>query len=209
MKKFSLVLGFLCLIAAGFTARVNAQVNVGLAVGSNGLDSFHVAIGDYFKVSDQQVQTCQESNIPDEEQPVVFFIAQRAAVSPEAVVLLRSRGWSWMQIALHFRLNPRIFYTPGTYAGTPYENGYNSFQGHGKIRLSDGDIVNFVNLKFMSEHYGRDPHEIAQMRAQGKNFRDINDGFTQKQEVREWDAKEEPHHFNHGDHQDQRDHDNH
>jgi len=213
MKKGMLVLGFICFFTAAFATRANAQVNVGVQVGPNGLDSFHVAIGDYFKVSEQQVETCQDSNIPDEDQPVVFFIAQRAMVAPESVILLRSRGWSWMQIALHFRLNPRIFYTPGVYAGTPYQNGYNAFRGHGKIRLSDADIVNFVNLKFMSEHYGREPQEIAQMRAQGRNFRDINDGFTKKREVIEWDAKEQPrHHFGHGedqpgkrDKQDQRD----
>ncbi len=204
MKKITFVAGLLGFLAAGLTVGANAQVNIGVAVGNNGLDSFHLAIGDYFKVSDQQVQACEDYNISDEDQPVVFFIAQRAAVSPEAVILLRSHGWSWMQIALHFRLNPRIFYTPGTYVGTPYERGYHSFQGRGRINLSDGDIVNFVNLKFMSEHYGHDPGEIARLRAQGKSFRDINDGYVQKHEEVQWDAKEEPHRFNH--HQDQGNH---
>jgi uncharacterized protein (DUF433 family) len=191
MKKSLLVLSFISLCVAALMNRANAQVNVGVVVGSNGLDAFHGAIGDYFKVSTQQVQTCQDSKIPDEEQPVVFFIAQRAGVSPEAVILLRSRGWSWMQIAYHYRLNPRIFYTPGSYVGTPYEHGYNSFRGHGRINLSDGDIVNFVNLKFVSEHYGHDPAEIAQMRAQGHNFRDISAGYETKKEAVEWDAKKD------------------
>ncbi len=196
MKKSLRILGFTGLLVLGFAFRGNAQVNVGVAIGANGqLDAFHLAIGDYFKVSEQQVQTCQESNIPDEQQPVVFFIAQRAGVAPEAVLFLRAKGWSWMQIAYHFRLNPRIFYTPGSYAGTPYAHGYNAFQAHGRINLSDADIVNFVNLKFMSEHYGHEPAEIAQMRAQGKSFRDINDGYVQKKEAVEWDAKQEPHRF--------------
>ena len=195
MKKFSGILCLVCLSAIGFVATAYAQVNVGVRIGANGgLDAFHVAIGDYFKVSDQQVETCQDSNISDEDQPVVFFMAQRANVPPESVILLRSRGWSWMQIALHFRLNPRIFYTPGTYEGTPYENGHRAFHGRGRIRLSDADIVNFVNLKFASEHYGHDPREIAQMRAQGRSFREIHDGFAQKEERIEWDAKEEPRH---------------
>jgi hypothetical protein len=97
-----------------------------------------------------------------------------------------------MQIALHFRLNPRIFYTAGVYDGTPYANGANAFRGHGRIKLSDADIVNFVNLKFMAEHYGHDPKEIAQLRASGKSFSDINDGFAQKKEAVQWDAKEQP-----------------
>jgi hypothetical protein len=98
-----------------------------------------------------------------------------------------------MQIAYHFRLNPRIFYTPGNYAGTPYEHGYNAFRGHGRINLSDADIVNFVNLKFVSEHYGHDPAEIAQMRAKGQSFRDITVGYDSKKEAVEWDAKKDDH----------------
>jgi hypothetical protein len=193
MKKIGWILGFICLVSAGFLAPVQAQIRAGVEVGPNGMDAFHIAIGDYFKVSPQQIQACQDTNIPDEEQPVVFFIAQRANVAPESVILMRERGWSWMQIALHFRLNPNIFYTPGEYAGTPYENGQNAYRGHKrKINFSDADIVNFVNLKFASEHYGKEPQEIAKYRAGGRSFVDIHDEYSKKNTRIEWDAKEKP-----------------
>ena len=39
-----------------------------------------------------------------------------------------------------------------------------------RITLIVVDIVNFVNLKFVSEKYGHTPAEIVKMRAKGDNF---------------------------------------
>ena len=43
-----------------------------------------------------------------------------------------------------------------------------------EIRLSDNDIVNFVNLKFISEKYGYTPEDVVKMRAKGDSFVAIN-----------------------------------
>ena len=40
--------------------------------------------------------------------------------------------------------------------------------------LSDEDIINLVNLKLMSEHYGVPPEKIIKMRSGGKEFVSIN-----------------------------------
>jgi hypothetical protein len=189
MKKTGLVLGLIAFLSAGFIGLASAQVGGRGNINSKGLDAFHSAIGDYFKVSTQQVQACEDSSIPTEEQPVVFFIAQRANVSPESVILLRSRGTSWMQIALHYNINPRVFYTQGDYTGTTFENGSRAFRNK-RINLSDSDVVNFVNLKFTSEHYGREPKEIAKMRTGGTDFVSINQNLSKKQGGVKWDAKE-------------------
>jgi len=198
MKKTGFVLGLIAFLSAGFIGLASAQVSVGVNISGKGLDAFHLAIGDYFKVSTQQVQACEDSSIPAEEQPVVFFIAQRANVSPESVILLRTRGSSWMQIALHYNINPRVFYTQGDYTGTSYENGAKSFQKK-RINLSDADVVNFVNLKFTSEHYGHEPKEIAKMRTGGTDFVTINQNLSKKQEKVKWDAKEPARHANRSD----------
>jgi hypothetical protein len=191
MKKIGLVFGCIALLSAGYMGSALAQVRVGVNIGSKGLDAFHLAIGDYFKVSTQQVQVCEDSSIPVEEQPVVFFIAQRANVSPESVILLRSHGASWMQIALHYKINPRVFYTQADYTGTAYENGSRAFRNK-RINLSDSDVVNFVNLKFTSEHYGHEPKEIAKMRTGGADFVTINQNLSKQKGKVQWDAKEQP-----------------
>jgi len=196
MKKRVHIFGVLCWFTVFLPGLCLGQVNAGIEIGTNGVDSFHLAIGDYFKVSEEQINNCQKQNIPDEELPVVFFIAQRANVEPSAVLAVHASGLTWMQVAMHFRLNPRIFFTnlPGNAVShTPYEKGYGFYKDRkNRVNLSDADIVNFVNLKFVSEHYGDDPKEIIQMRASGKSFRDINDNYWKKKEEVKWDVEDPP-----------------
>jgi len=158
------------------------------------VDSFYAAIENYFKVSEDQIKACQ--TIGEEEIPVVFFIAQRAGVDPNAVLTVRSEGMNWMQTAYHFHLNPKLFFEPllsAVLARTPYEKSYGYYRDHSsRVHLSEADIINWVNLKFLTEHYGYDPQEIIQMRSAGKSFRDINAHYADKKEAAGWDV-DQPH----------------
>ena len=46
------------------------------------------------------------------------------------------------------------------------------------MRLGDDDVVNLVNLKFASEHYGYSPEKVIKMRSEGRNFVEINEEIT-------------------------------
>ncbi len=48
--------------------------------------------------------------------------------------------------------------------------------------LGDDDVVNLVNLKFMSEHYGYPPEKIIKMRSGGKEFVSIYDEIRKEKE---------------------------
>ena len=85
-----------------------------------------------------------------------------------------------MQISAVYGITAEAFYVPikGD-AGPPSGNAYGHFKKTKKhewykIQLSDADVVNFVNLRFMSEHYGYSPNDVIKMRAGGKNFKQIN-----------------------------------
>ena len=108
----------------------------------------------------REVLIVRDRGIHQEELPVVFFLAQRARVSPEAVVDLRLRGMNWMDITLQFGLSPDIYYVPvkSVKEGPPYGNAYGYYKKHPKkewkkMKFKDEDIVNQVNLKFISEHH--------------------------------------------------------
>jgi hypothetical protein len=176
---------------------VDAQVQFGISAGSGGVNSFYLAIGDYYRVPEREIVVVRERRIPDEEIPVVFFIASRAHVGSAAVMDFRLAGNSWMDVALHFGLGPDVFYVPVERDyGPPYGHAYGYYKHHKRkqwssIRLGDGDIVNFVNLRFMSEHYGYSPDQVIRLRSEGRSFRDINEGFhKQKFEKREGFKKE-------------------
>ena len=137
-------------------------------------------MGDYYRVPERTLVVVSEKRIPDDEVPVVFFLAQEAHVSPEAIIALRLGGKSWMDITLHYGLTAQIFYVPFTVdPGPPYGKAYGYYKKRprskwGEIRLGNADIVNLVNLKFISGHYGYSPDQVVKMRGQGKSFVSIN-----------------------------------
>lgn len=189
---------FLIGVSAG---RSSAGVNVGVSVEDGKLTGFYLAVKEYYKVPEKEIVVVRQRHIPDEEMPVVFFIARRAAVPPSSIIAMRLSGKSWMEITLRFGLDPEIYYVPvgREISGPPYGKAYGHFKhGHkhknggppwrrgeeneGRYRasLGDDDIVNFVNLKFMSEHYKLQPEEVIEMRSRGRNFVSINEDINVK-----------------------------
>ncbi|MEN6475920.1 MAG: hypothetical protein ABFD81_18035 [Syntrophaceae bacterium] len=170
----------LCCVAITQPALADAQWNVGVSGGSGGITGFNLSIGEYYRVPEREVVVVHERGIAEEELPVVFFIAQRAHVRPEAVVDLRLRGMSWMDITLHFGLNPHIYYVPVVIGREyhPYGPAYGYYRSHprgGWKRgdLRDRDIINQVNLKFLSEHHRYAPEKIMRSRSEGRSFTTI------------------------------------
>ncbi|MBE0426044.1 MAG: hypothetical protein IBX72_05295 [Nitrospirae bacterium] len=156
-----------------------ASVDLGISIGDEGLRGFYLAVGDYYRVPQRDVIIIRERGMPYEEIPVVFFIAGRSRVAPEVVIDLRLRGMSWMDITLHFGLTPEIYYVP-VRVGPPYGKAYGYYMNKPKkewkkINFKDSDIINLVNLKFISEHYKYSSREVIKMREKGKNFVVIND----------------------------------
>lgn len=161
---------------------VSAQgVNMGVSISDGQLKSFYLAVGDYFNMPQRAVTVIREKHIPDQELPVVLFICRRAGVRPAAVIELRQAGKSWMDITLHFGLSPEIYYVPVKVdPGPPYGHAYGYFKKHPRqewktIRLDDDDIVNMVNLRFISDHYRLAPEEVVKLRSGQPNFVVVND----------------------------------
>jgi hypothetical protein len=168
-------------LIASLPAFADTQWNVGVSGGSNGIDGFEISVGQYYHVPEQEVIVVHERGIHEEELPVVFYLAKRAHVAPGAVVDLRLDGMSWMDITLHFGLSPEIYYVPVKVErhGPPYGNAYGYYKKHPKgdwrrSDLRDRDIVNQVNLKFISEHHRYAPDRVMKSRSEGRSFQVID-----------------------------------
>lgn len=188
MKKNIIFIALLLSFVSFSFARAGQNVEFGMSIGSQGLKGFYLAVGDYFSVPQQQIIIVKENNIPDEEMPVVFFIAQQANVPVMTIINMRLSGKSWTSITLNLGLSPAIFYVPVTtvvVTGTPYGHAYGYYKNKprkmwNKIVLDDDDVVNLVNLKFVSQHYGYPPEQVIKMREKGKKFVVINTEVEQK-----------------------------
>ena len=174
-----------CLAAAlcGLTLR-GGQVDLGISVADGRLRSFYVAVGDHYRVAPRVVVDLRDRyGLRDEELPLVLFLAARAHVAPRAVIDLRLGRMSWLDIALRLRLSPEIFFLPVAVEriGPPYGKAYGYYRNHGRagdwgrLVLSDREVVDLVNLRFMSEYHGLEPEAVIALRGGGRSFVAIHD----------------------------------
>jgi hypothetical protein len=152
-----------------------AEAQTPFSVSAN-VGDFHVAVANYYHVPEREVVVIRERRIPDDEIPIALFIAQRAVVSTATVIDFRLRGNSWWDISLRFGLSPEVYYVPVTVTpGPPYGKAYGHYKKKPKhqwntIVLTDADIVNLVQLRFLSEHYRVPPERIIELRGSNRDF---------------------------------------
>jgi len=181
MKRMAAVLAFMA--GLGGLAVQAGQVDLGISISDGRLRSFYLAVGDHYRVPSRQVVDIRTRyGLLDEELPLVFFLAARAHVGPQAVIDLRLRKTSWLDIGLHFGLSPEIFFMPVAMEriGPPYGNAYGYYRKYGragdwrKVTLSDREVIDLVNLRFLSEYHGLTPDAIIGMRGRERSFINIH-----------------------------------
>jgi len=182
MKTCIVLLAVLLLLVPTLPASAQG-VSTGISIANGELRSFYLAIGDYYRVPESRVVYVKERyRVPDEELPVVFFLATRAHVDPQVIIDLRVRQrMSWLNITFHYGLTPEIYYVPVQRVGPPYGKAYGHYKKHGrdyrKVVLADADVVNLVNLRFISEYHGVAAEVVMDRRGKGERFVVINEHY--------------------------------
>jgi len=165
--------------AAEAAASVSATVTVDTAP-----RDFRLAVCKHYAVEEAVIVRYRERHIPDDHLPVVFLIAGKAKVAPEAVVELRLGGESWMDICLHYGLSPAIFHVEVEKPyGPPYGNAFGHFKNHPRaewatLRLPDTDIVLLANVHFLSAFHGFPADRVMELRIQHGDFLKANGGLA-------------------------------
>lgn len=181
MRSLIVLFALAALAVGAPAAQADTRMDLGATIVNGDLRGFYLSLGEYYRVPEREIVVIRDRHIPDYDIPVVLYIAQRAHVAPGVVVDLRLAGNSWMDITLRFGLGPDIYYVPVQRVyGPPYGNAYGYFKNKKRkdwhtIRLADDDVVNLVNLRFISERYGHPPEEVMRMRSAGRSFVAIND----------------------------------
>ena len=183
MNKLFTSLMFLFMIP-GMMLSQDSKVDLGISVADGKLRSFYLAVSDYYRLPGREVVATKERyRLRDEELPVIYFLAARARVDPSVIIDLRIQAMSWLDVTFHYGLTPEIFYVPVTVkkVGPPYGKAYGHYKKYRpnkewkKIILSDYEVIDLVNLRFISEHYQLKPEVVMEMRSRGKNFLTINE----------------------------------
>lgn len=179
-----------------FMETSNSGVNIDINLGDQGQSSYYRSLSSYYRVGDDDVYFMRKRGIPDDRLAVIFQIASAANVPPSLVAKKYRSGMSLMELTRMFGLAPDIYYVPVKVRvdGPPYGKAYGYYRNRARkewkyINLSNDDIINFSNLKFISGYYSVEPDVIIKKRSAGKNFKIINDEFEKDRKSRSKDNK--------------------
>jgi len=197
MRKISFLF-LLSILFAGFISDVSrADVNVGISADQDGIKEFYLSVGTHYGAREAEIEKVRARSLPDDEMAVVFFLSNRLEMSPLFLVDLRLSGRSWLDITLKYGLSPEIYYVKfASDPGPPYGKAWGHYKNTPRkewhqIQLGDSDIINLVNLKYLSEKYQCSPEKIVHMRKQGKSFANMNSEFKKaKAEKKQASAKQ-------------------
>jgi len=155
-----------------------SNFDIGISGSDRGIDGFSLSVGNYYNAPAQEIMVIQRS-IPEEEMSVVYFLARQSHRNPQYITDLRLRGISWWDISLRLGLNPRTLYVVNSsrYSQPPYGNAYGYHNGKRNHKLRDSDIVELVNVRFLSKYHGISPDEVIDRRHRGEHYRNIDDDY--------------------------------
>jgi hypothetical protein len=174
---------------------VGGEAQVGASISNGQIKDFYLAIGEHFRVPEKDIIAVHQKNIPDEELPVVYFLAKRVHVRPSAIIEMRLAGKSWWDITVHYHLGADIYYVPVRNAvGNPAARAFTYYRRPKaewkSIVLNDDDIVTLVNVRFISDRYNYSRDDVARWRTEGRTFVVINDDVRKVRGKHKGDAAE-------------------
>lgn len=186
MKK--MVIAAVMAVSLGSVCATGTGVNVGISANERGINGFSLSIGEYYGVPYQSVRVIGQT-IPREELSVVYYLSSHSHMEPRFIVQLRQAGLSWWDITLRLGLDPYMIYvvTPVYQAGPPYGVAYGYSKPGKMVRLHDRDIVDLVNVRFLSGYHHVSVDEIIQRRRSGERFMNINDYYRGRKVYQERD----------------------
>ena len=189
MTKRALFFAALILVSSITAFAAKGEVNAGISISDGQIKNFYLAIGEQYRVPQKEIIAVHERNIPNEELPVVYFLAKRAHVRPSAIVELRHAGKSWWDITLRYHLGADIYHVPVRGAlGHPASRAFTHYRRPKaewkQIVLNDDDIVTLVNTRFINDRYGYPREDVVRWRTEGRTFVVINDDVRKIKENR-------------------------
>jgi hypothetical protein len=136
----------------------------------------HRAVHESLGLPEPMIVRLLEAGTPEEHLPVIGHLSHVLGQPAEAIADLHRRHVSFLDIATRFGRGPEIFYVPmEADPGPPYGKAWGYYKKTPRarwntIRLSDVEVVDLVNLKLCTDHYGVTPDRVVKLRRQGKSF---------------------------------------
>jgi hypothetical protein len=138
-------------------------------------------VAHYFTVTEDVVEQVMATGVSQDDVPVAFYCADKCEMSPVDLAHMRARGDGWSDIATMRGIGPRDFYVivVGDIKSETYAPIFEKYKSTPinlwrKMELTDSDIINLVNLRFVGSEHDYSVYEIMELRDSGSDFMAIN-----------------------------------
>lgn len=136
----------------------------------------HRAVHESLGLPEPLIVRLLESGTPAEHLPVIGHLSRALGEPAERIAELHRQRVSFLDIATRYGRGPEIFYVPmAVDPGPPYGKAWGYYKKTPRarwntIRLSDGEVVDLVNLKLCTDHYRVTADRVVALRRKGKRF---------------------------------------
>jgi hypothetical protein len=153
-----------------------SDVNLGISLSDGKLRSFYFSLSDYYGIPEEQIIILKKRYpiIIEEELPVILLIVREAGVSPDIIIDLRRRGFSWYDILIRFRIYPEVVFKRYIIYGPPYGKAWGHHKKKKRVVFIDDDIIALSNVKFISEYYRETPEVVIKYKEKYPKFLDVH-----------------------------------
>ena len=173
-------------VGSVFSTAQASGFSIGVSGSERGIDSFYLSIGDYYHVPYSELVIVERS-IPRDEMSVVYFLARHSHRDARHIVGLRLRGLTWWDISIHLGLNPYTLFILDSYRYPypPYGIAHGYYKPGKMHRLRDREVIDLVNVRFISDYHRIRPDEVIERRRSGERFMNIDSYYRNQRIERE------------------------
>jgi hypothetical protein len=118
------------------------------------------------------LQRCPD---PEDDFPVIAFLAYHSHRSPSFILNLRREGYAWSDIFFQVNVSPSVlFVAMDRDPGPPYGKAWGYWKKHYRpgtrvrYRFADRDVVGLVKVQTASRHFGTSPFSIIDAQRGGR-----------------------------------------
>ena len=120
------------------------------------------------------IRRCED---PEDDFPVIAFLAYHSHRSPAYILSLREAGYEWSDIFFHLNVSPRVLFVgidrdPGPPYGKAWgryrRDRYSHDRGRSRYRLSDRDVVALVKIQTAARHFGTSAYAVIDAQDGGR-----------------------------------------
>ncbi len=156
------------------------MVQIPAQAASSDLEAYTKAVSEYFKADLAEVQEAASYLPRTDELPVLYYMSLKAGTDPVTVAKERYEGAKWLTLLQQnglgsdlFHIQVRGFVPSGVYQPILDKYSEDNPASWKSAPLTDRDVLNLANLKFISDHYGYSMYRVMAMRDKGRSFPQI------------------------------------